>query len=202
MTPQRWVSSGYGWTSVWCCSELLPRISCVTEETACKWVPWTAGTPINKTVSYRVGREEKKRKELEAYSLNISSASTGILTPLHPLSLATRFLPQPSSPVSPYHDFFLSPSLALHCIATAAHCRAKCLPNKSKWTKCKDKGRVALVCCRWTNVGLAKYIVLQHGNFVAIDVHILPLLTLNLPKQNRQMCAFSALILEWNLHTE
>lgn len=119
LTPRWWVSSGCGWTSAWFCSELLPRISCATEETACKWVPWTAGTPINKTVSYRVGREKKKRKEPEAYSHWIFHQH--LLASSHPSTLSSLsfslqgFSPSPP-PLSPLIMFSFS---LLHSFFTA-----------------------------------------------------------------------------------
>lgn len=112
-----------------CLSPSLSSLS-VQRKNDCKWVPWTTGTPINKTVSQRCRKGKKKREGARgALSLNISSPAAAahwhpapipmhhprLLMPSNPLR--HHVLPTPPPQTGPYH---ILPYLR---IATKAFCQ-------------------------------------------------------------------------------
>lgn len=73
----------------------------VQRKNDCKWVPWTTGTPINKTVSQRCRKEKKREGARGTLSLNISSPAPAALW--HPTPIARI-------PIPPHHPLLLMPS--------------------------------------------------------------------------------------------
>lgn len=93
---------------------LSPSLSwlSVQRKSNCKWVPWTTGTPINKTVSQRC-RKKKREGARGTLSLNISSPSTTTtLTPYphcpHPPSTHNAFFYNSCHPTPIFLIFFFS----------------------------------------------------------------------------------------------
>lgn len=156
-------------------SPFLSSLS-VQRKNDCKWVPWTTGTPINKTVSQRCRKGKKKKKEgaKGALSLNISSPTTTTTTttltpyphcqhphPPLPSLFPPFFMPSPPSPSPPSCLHPSSPSCPLSYSLPLLHSNQSIIQTpppghpttKTKWLRALFLGslvrEVGLTATRW-----------------------------------------------------